>query len=349
MHGFFRKEVPMASKLTSLLIVEVLQRCASEEHPLSQLDIRKGLERDYDVKISRNTMSSYIGELQAHFPDSLRAQVRERMNCRDGSPQVISTNLYWMHEFSESEVRLIGDGVMAAPLPQAQKRELLEKVTGLNPHAGVGVLKHIVSADRKKEHTTVSQLLYNIKTLDQAISHKKRIQFYWGEYVAKHGKLVLERTEDCAKVDPRQIVASDGHYYLLATYPGAPDKIYHFRIDVLLDVEELDEHVAKSTTHQDLTDYRQKHLMMFGGKSTATIRVRDEAPARLRVFDAFGVHARVVGSTDGFIDFEVKANLDAVRYWIKQNSEAVEAIAPKELRGSLAKDARAMLAQYETS
>lgn len=336
----------MASKLIALCIADILQRKSSKEHPLAQDKIRDLLQQDYEIKVHRNTLSSYMKELVAFVPDHLRFDRKLRL-MPNGSRQEELTGFYWEHDFSESEARLLGDSIMATPLPKKQKQDLLGKVSLLNPNAGVRVLKSIVVADNARERTTVDQLLLVIEILNEAITKNLRISFYWGEYTPKANKLVLERTEDSSEVDPRQIVASGGHYYLLATYPGKPDKLYHFRIDAMFDVEMLSEHVDKTkTSGQDINEYAQKHLMMFGGTTRAKIRVRNTARARLRMFDAFGIHARVSYETDEYVELEVTANLDALRYWVKQHSEDVEAISPKDLRDHLKQDALDMLKQY---
>ena len=336
----------MYSKLLApLLIVEILRGRTSEDSPMCQSDIQKELERTYGLSLSRNTISSHIATLLEHYPDNLGFRERVRVQS-DGAKQTTITGLFWIHDFSEAEIRFLGDGAMSAPLPQTQKRELLDKLASLNPQSGVSTLKNVVSADARKERTVVNRLLINIGTLDQAIAQKKRIRFLWGRCAPEGKTLVLKPTNHMSEVDPRQIITSGGHYYLLATYPSNAEKIFHFRIDVLFDIELTDVRMSTPATKQELTDYQQKHFMMFRGGSNATIRVRNTDPALLRVFDAFGVHAHVIACNREFVDLRVKANLNAMRYWIKQNSDSIDALAPQELRCQLAKDAQTMLAQY---
>lgn len=336
----------MYSKLLApLLIVEILRGRTSEDSPMCQSDIQKELKRVYNLSLSRNTISSHIATLLEHYPDNLGYHERIRVQP-DGSKQTTITRLYWIHDFSEAEIRFLGDGAMSAPLPQVQKRELLDKLASLNPQSGVSTLKNVVSADARKERTVVNRLLTNIGILDQAITQKKRIRFLWGRYAPEGKTLALRKTEHMSEVDPRQIVTSGGRYYLLATYPNNAKQIHHFRIDVLFDIELVDIKVNRSLTKQDLTDYQQKHFMMFQGDTPVTIRVRNTARALLRVFDAFGIHAHVIACNSELIDLQVEANLNAIRYWIRQNSENIETLAPEELRKELAKDAQSMLAQY---
>ena len=260
----------MYSKLLApLLIAEILQGHASEDSPMSQSDIQKELKRVYDLSLSRNTISSHIATLLEHYPDNLGYHERIRVQP-DGSKQTTITRLYWIHDFSEAEIRFLGDGAMSAPLPQVQKRELLDKLASLNPLSGVSTLKNVVSADARKERTVVNRLLTNIGILDQAIAQKKRIRFLWGRYAPEGKTLALRKTERMNEVDPRQIVMNGGRYYLLATYPNNAKQIYHFRIDVLFDIELVDIKVNRPLTKQDLTDYQQKNFMMFQGDTPVT-------------------------------------------------------------------------------
>ena len=151
----------MYSKLLApLLIVEILRGRTSEDSPMCQSDIQKELKRVYNLSLSRNTISSHIATLLEHYPDNLGYHERIRVQP-DGSKQTTITRLYWIHDFSEAEIRFLGDGAMSAPLPQVQKRELLDKLASLNPQSGVSTLKNVVSADARKERTVVNRLLTN--------------------------------------------------------------------------------------------------------------------------------------------------------------------------------------------
>ncbi len=97
----------MYSKLlTPLLIVEILRRRTSEDSPMCQSDIQKELERTYGLSLSRNTISSHIATLLEHYPDNLGYHERIRVQP-DGSKQTTITRLYWIHDFSEAEIRFL--------------------------------------------------------------------------------------------------------------------------------------------------------------------------------------------------------------------------------------------------
>ena len=116
----------MASKLIALCIADILQRKSSKEHPLAQDKIRDLLQQDYEIKVHRNTLSSYMKELVAFVPDHLRFDRKLRL-MPNGSRQEELTGFYWEHDFSESEARLLGDSIMATPLPKKQKQDFRKK------------------------------------------------------------------------------------------------------------------------------------------------------------------------------------------------------------------------------
>lgn len=53
-------------ELIDIFIMEILFRCSSEEHKLTQKEIMQHLLDDYEMKVSRNTLSQYLAELRGN-------------------------------------------------------------------------------------------------------------------------------------------------------------------------------------------------------------------------------------------------------------------------------------------
>lgn len=345
------------STMVHVSILEILKTQSSENAPLTQTRIEAILQNQYGMTVHRNVVSNHVRKLLEEFPNNIEVMKKTR-TAKNGEQQTMIVGLWWVsdYEFEPSEVRYLADAVVAsASLPIKQKQDLIRKIAKMNDTVDLRALAQTATPEPTmltRGSQINSDLMLTIEVLGEAIANNQRVSFSWCEF-DKHSNLIPVSEETPTTVDPRQLAFNNGHYYLLATYPKS-EKIYHFRIDLIRDpniVEENGKPVKASARvkkqEENLSKYMGTHPMMFGGESKIVrIRVKNNRGARLRVFEMFGTTARYVDETPETLDYEVSGNLDAVRYWIKQNSENITAIAPKELREALAVDAKAMLEEY---
>lgn len=84
------------------------------------------------------------------------------------------------------------------------------------------------------EHTSNQQTLYNVGLIDDAISEKKQISFVYNNYW--EDKKLHPRREEPYIVNPYQMVANDGKYYLVCNYDKY-DTLSNYRVDKMTQVK----------------------------------------------------------------------------------------------------------------
>ena len=80
------------------------------------------------------------------------------------------------------------------------------------------------------------ELFYTIEVLDEAIDKQRQVQFTYNVYGID--KKMHPKREEKYIVNPYQMAATNGRYYLICNYDKY-DNISHYRIDRITDIEIL--------------------------------------------------------------------------------------------------------------
>lgn len=99
---------------------------------------------------------------------------------------------------------------------------------------------------------------YTIDVLENDISKKKKISFMYNSYDAD--KKLHPRREEEYTVNPYQIVATNGRYYLIYNYDKY-DTLTNYRIDEITNIKILDE-VRKPIQDLQMIDITQINLYL---------------------------------------------------------------------------------------
>ena len=118
-------------KLLIMNILEILQRYTDEDHRLSQREIGEILEREYSVRADRKTIKRNLTDLiDAGYDLEYSESIRKN---RQGEDEVLLTDWYLNRTFTDSELRLLIDGLLFSKhIPYSQCRELVQKLEGLS-------------------------------------------------------------------------------------------------------------------------------------------------------------------------------------------------------------------------
>lgn len=301
-------------ELIDIFIMEVLLRYSSEEHKLTQKEIIKYLSRDYEMEVSRNTLSQYLAELK-----------------RKG--YIMGKRGVWCKRvFSDSELAVLVNSVMAVKtIPRTDIQTLIEK------------LKDMAEPKRRSEfchsyfltdvnHTDNKNVGKIMGIISRAIEHRKKIEitacFYDVDGILQEGKKYI--------VDPYYIVAEKSRYYLLCH--GERNIVEPRRIDRISKVKILEKNrmeiceieMYKNHTFQ-IEEYMKEHIYMYSGKSErVTLKIQKTNIGDF--IDWFGKDYRKIEEQKEKIVIQVKANVEAVYFWSLQYNKIAEVISPKSLR-----------------
>ena len=190
--------------------------------------------------------------------------------------------------------------------------------------------------------------MYDLDILNDAIAAKHKISFTYND-VDIDFKLKPRRDEEYI-VNPYQIVAANGRFYLIGNYDKY-NNVSHYRIDRMTDIKDLGEKakpiklVKELENGLNLPKHMAEHIYMFSGQS-AMITLKTTKDMFSELVDWFGKDIVIKKIEDKEITVRVNCNENAMRYWALQYGPYVEVIEPKSLRQTLKEDISHMYEKY---
>ena len=305
-------------KALNMLILEILEQYTDSDHPLTQMEIVDLLEKNYGVPCTRQTVKNnlmLLGEMGYEI-------------SMEGGICLVS------RQFENAELRMLIDSVLfSRTLSGKQAKRLIEKLTGLGNKYFRAKVKHVCHLP-KLIHSDNKQVLLNLDVLNDAIEQEQKVRFTYNSY-GKDFQLHPRRKEPYI-VNPYQMVANQGRYYLLCSYDTS-NRLSHYRLDYMTKLEMLDAKVKPMDQMEDfvqgysLPKHMAEHIYMFSGPSVQVkMRVSEHMIGAL--IDWFGKEFRIVQEDADELIVSVVCNEMAMKYWALQYGEYVEVLEPKSLR-----------------
>ena len=262
-------------KISILYILNILKQYTDEDHPMTQQQIADKLLSDYDMPVDRGTVRSNVMDLiDASIITGYQTITRYSTNKVTGEKEenTIYTNLYYEHDFTEPEMHMLIDGLLfSRSVPYKPRKELIEKLGGLAGPYFSQRMKHVHSMNADAPQN--KQLFWNIEVLDKAIAEGKQVEIVYGRYgtdLQLHPSLNPDGTEKKQILNPYQLVASDGRYYLICNKDNYHN-VANYRVDRIMEIDKL-ETPAKPGNQVEgledglkLQDYVYQHVNMFSG------------------------------------------------------------------------------------
>ena len=321
-------------KMLNMLILNVLKEYSDENHRLTQQEIIRILKRNHNIECDRRSVKNNIVYLK---------DLGYEISMEDG--------YYLMQrDFNDAELRMLIDSVLFSKnLTKVQAKRLIEKLKKQSNRYFSAKVSHISNLP-DLQHGDNKQLMYALDAVNDAISKNKKISFTYNVYGTDfqlHSKRDMKYV-----VNPYQIVANNGFYYLIGNYDKYND-VSHYRLDKMTNVEILDERVKPKKEIKDFSQgyslprHMAEHIYMFGGSS---VRVKMLAPENMmnELIDWFGKDFRVRKTKiDGQIEVVVKVNENAMFFWALQYGLYVEVLEPKSLRDRVSSAVTEMAKKYE--
>jgi len=328
--------VPGSKKMLIVNILDILKSRTDSAHRLYQKDIIAILASDYAMKCERKAVSRNLTELK-EFGYSIENN--------DG--------WYYMHDFEDSELRLLIDSLLFSKhIPYNQCKELIEKLKGLTSEHFEARVKHIRNLPVNLPEN--KQLFYTIEILDEAISAGKQVSFIYNE--CGTDKKLHPRLDNTGKIrdyiiNPYQIVATNGHYYLICNNDKYPN-VSNFRLDYITEIKLLDTNIKDMKLVNglqnglDLPKHMAEHIYMFCGESIKA-KFRANKDILNDIIDWFGKDVRFSNETTDECDVSVNVNANAMFCWALQYGMHIKVLEPVELREQVKKAVAEMGEKYK--
>lgn len=323
-------------KMLNMLILDILEEYSDANHRLTQQEIIRLLKANYDMECDRRSVKNNILYLNELLGDVI--------DMEDG---------YYLaeREFEDAELRMLIDSVLFSKnLTQKQAKDLIEKLRAKGNKYFPAKVTHISNLP-EMHHADNKQLMYALDTVNDAIAEKKKISFVYNTYGTDF-RLHPRRDGMRYVVNPYQMVANNGKFYLIGNYDKY-DNVSHYRLDKMTDVQILDEKVKPQKEIRDfkngfsLPKHMAEHIYMFSGESE---RVKLLAPATMmdELIDWLGKDFTVRKTDDeDEIEITLNCNVDSMFYWALQYGPYVEILEPIDLRNRIAKAVRDMADKYK--
>lgn len=334
-------------KMLIVNILRILNKYTDENHRLSQKEIVDILKNEYDMTVDRKAVKRNLMNLidfgyEIEYSEAVRMVPNKETGELEES--YVLSDFYLVRDFTDSELRLLIDSLLfSTHIPYIQCRELISKLEGLSNRYFRSHVKHIQTLPEPSLQS--KQLFYTIEVLDEAIDRRRQVSFTYNSYGAD--KRLHPRKDDRGEireyiVNPYQIAASNGRYYLICNYDKY-DNVANYRLDRITNIKLLPtpvkpiDKVKGLENGFDLPKHMAEHIYMFSGES-GTVIFRAKKYLLNDIIDWFGGGVTFFDETDEDISVRVRVNYAAMRRWGLQYALHAKILFPELLATQVKND-----------
>lgn len=331
-------------KMIIINILEILKKYSDMDHRLTQADIMEKLKKEYYMDVDRKTVKRNLMNLLDLDCGIEYTEISKK--DKNGEESFICTDWYMTREFDDSELRLLIDSILFSKhIPYYQCKKLIAKLKGLSNIYFDKKVKHICNLPENQPEN--KELFYTIDILDEAISQNKKVSFIYNTYGADK-KLHPKRDEKYI-VNPYQMVATNGRYYLICNYDKY-DNLSNYRVDRITRIEILEDSIKPLKDVKEgeinLPKHMAEHIYMFAGES---VRAKFKAKNYIidQVIDWYGIEADIKVINDEECMITVSVNKEAFFCWAMQYGLHIEVTEPLDIRNRIKQGLEEIIQKYE--
>ena len=330
----------------SYMIVEVLKRHSSEKNTLNQTQLLRYLRSDYShlaEEITEKKVRSALEKMTAQeiaLPEETRV-----LRYTDAKRK----KQYWTgNSLSDVELKFLIDSVVYSNIINTQNaRGLAKRIQGLSGKRLRDLTPYASGAFGKQKYTADADVLKNVEAIAAARDTGRKLSFSLNACTVQNGRIVLRPMKEHT-VSPLETVLHNGRYYLLACYDS--DRIYSFRVDLMTDIRQTAEpakRVPKLKSFRRDTFILQHPVMYAGQVRRFTLRVRKDCLTQ--IVDTFSDAVTIVpgSETEDAVDLWADASDGAMKFWLLQYGDIVEAVnMPEDFAAELKKSVEMLAKKY---
>ena len=345
-------------KLIIMNILDILKKYTDEDHRLSQKEIAEILETEYEMKVDRKAVKRNLMNLiefgyEIEFSEAIRMI---EITNEDGEKELVESyilsDFYLVRDFADAELRLLVDSLLFSKhIPYSQCKELIEKIEGLSNRYFRSKVRHIRNLPENMPQN--KELFYTIDVLDEAISKGRQVAFNYNNYGTDKKQYPRKDSEGKTReyiVNPYQMVATNGRYYLVCNYDKY-DNSANYRVDRITGIRLLDTPVkpmkkVKGLEHGlDLPKHMAEHIYMFADK-TEKVTFRAKKYIVTEIIDWFGKDVKFSNETEDEVTAEVRVSKMAMKFWAMQYAEHITVTSPETLADEIGNTLRSAAEKY---
>ena len=319
-------------KLALLRIWQILWEYSDYDHPLTQEEIAKRLQREYGIAIERKAISRNLSLLK-----EVGAEIE---SSREGSYLAY-------RDFEDAELHLLIDGVLCSKhITAKHSADLIERLCRLSNRYFRSHVKNVYTVGDWGK-TENPALFYNIELIDTAIERKCRIGY-------DYNKIGIDKKlhkPSCQVVTPYQMLLHNQRYYLMAYSEYWGNMVFH-RLDRITNMRLTEEKATPLSAvpgYENGLDYKKLASSMPYMYSDETVRITFLADVGIvdQIVDWFGNDVRFLKCPDeGKVEATVTASPQAMEHWAMQYIDHVEIVSPESLRENIKKSLEKGVEKY---
>ena len=308
-----------------LYILKVLKKYSDEEHMLTVKEIQRKIKEIYDVEIDTRTIRRNI--------NLLKYKLAYDISTREDNGKGYYINRDPETDFEPGEIRAIIDNFSYANyiVPSIAK-EIIKKCKNMQTIYENEKLKdyQIYSVNSKTEN---AEVIKNIEDISSSIYNNHKIKFEYWKYEIKNK--LKKQIVSIPTVSPFAIIYNKQEFYFIGIKDGQ-DKFYHYRLDRMKNVQELNDKITIKKTKSQIKDFAESTVEMFGGKKEEIEAICNNCLLNT-IFDTFGKNVtieKILGDDENF-KLLVDSNQMGFKMWAMRNIDMVEVIRPEKLRNEM--------------
>ncbi|MBE6042306.1 MAG: WYL domain-containing protein [Clostridiales bacterium] len=316
-------------KLKMLYLVKIFSEETDDHHYLTMPEIIKKLER-YGVNADRKTLYRDFDLLRDYGLDILTTKENRNYYYYLGS-----------RDFELAELKLLVDSVQSAKFMTDKKSaQLIKKLESLvSKHDASKLHRQVIITGRVKADNET--IYYNVDKIHDAISEDKQIRFRYYDWDLN--KEMVPRYDGMwYQMSPWTLMWDDEMYYLVV-YDAKHDKVTHYRVDKMKDIEILEDarEGKKAFKEFNVAHYTRTLFGMYAGEETKVILEAENNMIGV-VIDRFGRDIIIAPVDDD--RFRVTVSVAVSSHflgWIMSLDGAIRIVGPdsvvKKMQGMISK------------
>lgn len=308
-------------KLKLMYLLDKFMHDTDENHGITINEISEYLER-YDIKSERKSLYDDIEALRTYGLDILKEKNNKKVYYK-----LIS------RDFEIAELKLLVDSVQSAKFITTNKtNELIKKLEGLaSKYEAIDLQRQVHVINRVKNPN--EKIYLSVDALHRAIHNDSQVTFQYAAWNIKK-ELVPKHDGKVYVISPWALTWDDENYYLIG-YDEHDEKIKHFRVDKLSNLNETNNKRCGKELFEkfDLAAYSKKTFGMYGGKEQRVkLRVKNELVGV--IIDRFGKDIIInTNSEEGYFTTNVDVAVSAQFIgWLVGVGKDVTVVAPDDVR-----------------
>ncbi len=322
-------------KLKLYYLYRILHEKTDDAHSITMPEIQQRLEA-YGIAADRKSLYDDMDALRSLGFDVIGEKDGRNFSYHLGSK-----------EFEIAELKLLVDSIQSSKfITEKKSNELIKKLTGFaSDYEAQQLKRQVVVQGRVK--TINESIYYVVDEIHNAISNNLRIKFDY--YKWDLNKNLVPRKEGKYEVSPWALNWDDENYYLIA-FDAEVEKIKHYRVDKMRNIELSDEKRQGKAYFEDfdMAAYSRMNFGMFGGKEVKVkLRFRNELVGVL--LDRFGKDI-TIRSTDEEDWSEANVDValsDQFLGWVFSLGTNIRIVGPNEVVERFSTDISAISELYK--